>query len=192
MEFSKGIMFCVFILAFVVSLITTPIAMKIAPKIGAMDIPKDGRRIHKKAIPRFGGMGIFLGTMTSTIFFLWGSPKITGVVLGGTLIYILGVVDDLKDLPATVKFSWQTAVAVLMYSMGIKVQFIHNYFGDGILEFGTIICFVVTVLWIVGITNTINLIDGLDGLAAGVSIIAALSIAYVAYINLNFFIFKFF
>ena len=53
MEFSKGIMFCVFILAFVVSLITTPIAMKIAPKIGAMDIPKDGRRIHKK---RFQGL----------------------------------------------------------------------------------------------------------------------------------------
>lgn len=183
MEFSKGIMFCIFILAFAVSLITTPVAMKIAPKIGAMDIPKDGRKLHKKAIPRFGGMGIFLGTMTSTIFFLWGSPKIIGVVLGGTLIYILGVVDDLKDLPAAVKFSWQTAVAVLMYSMGIKVRFIHNYFGDGILEFGTIICFVVTVLWIVGITNTINLIDGLDGLAAGVSIIAALSIAYVAYIH---------
>ena len=105
MEFSKGIMFCIFILAFAVSLITTPVAMKIAPKIGAMDIPKDGRKLHKKAIPRFGGMGIFLGTMTSTIFFLWGSPKIIGVVLGGTLIYILGVVDDLKDLPAAVKFT---------------------------------------------------------------------------------------
>lgn len=59
MEFSKGIMFCIFILAFAVSLITTPVAMKIAPKIGAMDIPKDGRKLHKKAIPRFGGMGIF-------------------------------------------------------------------------------------------------------------------------------------
>lgn len=185
MEFTRTVLFSIFIFAFVVSLAATPLAMKIAPKIGAMDIPKDGRRMHKKAIPRFGGMGIFLGTISSTIVFLWGSHQIKGVVIGGTLIYLLGVLDDLKDLPATVKFLWQTAVAVLMYYMGIKVEFIHNYFHGGVFEFGTVLCFIVTVLWIVGITNTINLIDGLDGLAAGVSIIAALSIAYVAYIHGN-------
>jgi UDP-GlcNAc:undecaprenyl-phosphate GlcNAc-1-phosphate transferase len=70
-----------------------------------------------------------------------------------------------------------------MYSQGLKIEFISNFFGEGRVQFGVAICFLVTILWIVGITNTINLIDGLDGLAAGVAAIASLSIAYVAYIH---------
>ena len=186
MEVSRTVVFGSFVLAFVIALAATPLAIRIAPKIGAMDIPKDSRRMHDHAMPRFGGMAIFLGTMISMIFFLHDKPKMLPVLIGGTLIYLLGVVDDLRDLDARVKFGGQTAIAILMYVMGLKIEFISNYIaGEGLWRFGTIVCFIVTVLWIVGITNTINLIDGLDGLAAGVTAIASLAIAYVAYIHGN-------
>lgn len=183
MDLSIRTILPVFLVAFVVSLLMTPVSMKIAGKIGAIDIPKDSRRMHKRPIPRFGGLAIFAGSMVSMALFEGTEPKIRIAMVGGTLIYILGIVDDLKDLPAWVKFIAQTAVAVLMYFMGVKITFIANYFGPGLWRFSTVACFVITVLWIVGVTNTINLIDGLDGLAAGTTAIAASCMAYIAYIH---------
>lgn len=183
MEITRFTLFAAFAVAAVLAFAASPLAIKIAPKIGALDIPKDARRMHTKAMPRFGGMAIYLGTMISLIIFGSQNEKIIPVIIGGTLIYLLGVVDDLKNLSAKLKFSAQLLVAVLMYVMGLRIKFITNYFGEGALHFGTVVCFVVTVLWIVGITNTINLIDGLDGLAAGTAAVASLSIAYVAYIH---------
>lgn len=169
--------------AFMIAFIVTPLSIKIAPKIGAVDVPKDSRRMHRRTIPRFGGLAVFAGTMITVGFFLWDDPKIRVAMLGGALIYVLGVVDDLKNLHAGIKFGYQIAVAVMIYAMGIRISIINNYFGPGNWILSDAICFIVTVLWIVGITNTINLIDGLDGLAAGTSAIAALCIAYIAYIH---------
>lgn len=183
MEITKMIILGSFLVAFLVALAMTPVAIKLAPKIGAMDIPKDERRMHSKPMPRFGGMAIFLGTMVSLLVFLHGNERIMAVIIGGVLIYALGVADDLKNLNAKFKFACEVGIAILMYYMGLKIEFINNYFGEGNWRFGTIACFVITVLWIVGITNTINLVDGLDGLAAGIAAIACLSIAYVAYIH---------
>ena len=183
MEITKQIIFGSFIVAFLVALASTPLAIRIAPKIGAMDIPRDERRMHTHAMPRFGGMAIFLGTEVSLLFFLSGNSKILPVIIGGAMIYALGVWDDLKNLGAHLKFGIEVGVAILMYAMGLRIEFITNYFGEGTLKFGVVICFIVTILWIVGITNTINLVDGLDGLAAGMAAIASLSVAYVAYIH---------
>ncbi len=183
MEITRFVLFAAFGLAFLLSLAFSPAAIRLAPKIGAMDIPKDARRMHTKAMPRFGGMAIFIGTTVTLIVFASQNERILPVIIGGALIYALGVIDDLKNLPAKVKFGVQLLVAVLMYAMGLRIQFITDYFGEGVLHFGTAVCFIVTVLWIVGITNTINLIDGLDGLAAGTAAISSLAIAYVAYIH---------
>ena len=183
MEITRIMLLAAFVTAFVLSLIFSPVAIKLAPKIGAMDIPKDGRRMHSKPMPRFGGLAIFVGTTASLLIYAGQNEKIVPVIIGGTMIYILGVVDDLKNLDPKVKFAGQFVVAVLMYYMGLRIKFITNYFGDGTLHFGTAVCFIVTVLWLVGITNTINLIDGLDGLAAGTAAIASLCIAYIAYIH---------
>ncbi|MBQ1228687.1 MAG: undecaprenyl/decaprenyl-phosphate alpha-N-acetylglucosaminyl 1-phosphate transferase [Firmicutes bacterium] len=169
--------------SFVVSLLMTPVAIKIAPKIGAIDVPKDGRRMHTKAMPRFGGLAIFAGTTVSMAIFLTFDQRVLGIMIGGILIYILGVLDDLRNLPAKVKFMGQIAIAIIMYMYDIRIEFITNFFGEGKSYFGAALCFVITILWIVGITNTVNLIDGLDGLAAGTSALASLCIAYVAYIH---------
>lgn len=173
-----------FAVAVGIAALVTPLAIRLAPKIGAMDVPKDGRRMHDHAMPRFGGLAIYVGSMVPILFWLHGDPRIRAAALGGTLVYLLGITDDLKNLNAKLKFGLETLIAILMYAMGLRIRFISTFFfGDGNWQFGEGLCFVVTVLWIVGITNTINLVDGLDGLAAGVASIAAVSIAYVAYIH---------
>ena len=162
-----------FLTALVLSLAITPIAIKLAPKVGAIDIPKDNRRMHTKAMPRFGGLAIFAGSTVSMLIFLNFDPKIISITIGGLLIYILGITDDIRHLSPKVKFLGELVVAIVMYVNGIRIEFITNFFGSGNNQLGDALCFIITVVWIVGITNTINLIDGLDGLAASVTILNA-------------------
>ncbi len=89
------------------------------------------------------------------------------------MIYMLGVIDDLRNLSPKIKFAGQLLVAIMMYMCDIRITFITNYFGPGNSDLGTVLCFIITILWIVGITNTVNLIDGLDGLAAGTAAIVS-------------------
>lgn len=173
----------IFITAFLLSLIFTPVAIWLAPKIGAVDIPKDNRRMHTKAMPRFGGMAIFIGTIASLLIFLDLNTQLMGLIAGGTLIFIVGIIDDLKNLPAKLKLACQILCAFILFQFTVRINFIGNPFGEGYYFFPWIVSLLVTVIWVVGITNTINLIDGLDGLAGGVAFIASISIAYIAYIN---------
>jgi len=173
----------IFLTAFVLALIFTPVAIWIAPKIGAVDIPKDARRMHTKPMPRFGGMAIFIGAMAAIIVFMGNDPRVIGILIGGICVYALGVVDDLKGMPAKVKLLGQIGCASIVFSFGIRIQFITNHFGDGHSYLVGVTSFIITIIWIVGIMNTVNLIDGLDGLAAGVAAIASLSICYTAYIH---------
>ena len=198
-----------FLLAFLIAFACTPVAMKIAPIIGAVDVPKDTRRMHTKPMPRFGGLAIFVGAMISVCWVTWfGWPMLQehfaeigayvmpqpiksmyGVIIGGILIYLLGITDDLKNLPAKFKFVAQLLIACVPYAFGVRILFLTNHFGS---IFGStqtlsalpgVVSFFVTIIWIVGITNTVNLIDGLDGLAGGVASISSLCLAYVAYIH---------
>ena len=174
-----------FLAAFAVSVICTPLAIKLAPKIGAVDVPKDARRVHTKPMPRFGGMAIFIGTMAVVTVFLEKDSQLWGVILSGTLMYLVGVVDDLKGIPAKVKLLGQIACATILYCFSIRITTMANLlpWGPGLIRFPVVISFLVTVVWIVGVTNAVNLIDGLDGLAAGVCCIASLSIAYTAHLH---------
>lgn len=172
-----------FFVALVISLAVTPFAIWAAPKIGAMDVPKDERRVHSKAMPRFGGIAIYLGSAIAMVLFIGKEEGIPGALVGCTLIYILGLIDDLKELRAIYKLIGQIICASAAFGFGLRIEFITNYFGEGNMIFGDVLCFFVTVIWLVAITNALNLIDGLDGLAAGVSAISALCIGYVAYIH---------
>lgn len=170
----------VFGVAFLLALVFTPVAIKIAPKIGAIDIPKDNRRMHTKAMPRFGGIAIFIGTIASLLLFFPKTPWLTGVIIGGSLMFLTGVVDDLKGLPAKVKLLCQIVSASALFFFDVRISILTKPFDDGFFYLPWAVSLIVTILWIVGITNTINLIDGLDGLAAGVAFIASISIAYTA------------
>ncbi|MDR1246757.1 MAG: undecaprenyl/decaprenyl-phosphate alpha-N-acetylglucosaminyl 1-phosphate transferase [Clostridiales Family XIII bacterium] len=185
-----------FLVAFALAFALTPAAIKIAPKIGAIDMPKDDRRMHAKPMPRFGGMGIFIGVtaalVIAALFLLPALPdhfrddrisKLTGLIIGGALIYAVGVADDIWGMPAKMKFLLQIVCACVVCFFGVRITFFTNLFDGGQAYIGSILSFLITVVWIVGITNTINLIDGLDGLAAGVAAIASISIAYTAFIS---------
>jgi UDP-GlcNAc:undecaprenyl-phosphate GlcNAc-1-phosphate transferase len=183
-----------FLIAVVIAIITTPLAMRLAPRIGAVDVPSDERRMHTRTMPRFGGLGIFLGVTASIILaftiFIPMLPegyrdgqasKLIGIMAGGGLIYIVGVVDDIRGMPAKLKFLLQILCAAVVVAFDVRITFLANIGGGGIGYLSDIVSIVFTVIWIVGITNTINLIDGLDGLAAGVAAIASISIAFTAF-----------
>ena len=173
----------------VVAFATTPLSIRIANYLGVIDKPKDKRRVHKKPIPRLGGMAIFLGSIVALIIPAGMNEKIKIAMLGGILMYGLGVADDILDIKPSTKFVGQLFIAGAVYSMGVKISFIGNYFGvtpgnpNANLVLSEGVAFLITVLWIVGITNAVNLMDGLDGLAAGSVAIMALSLAYIAYIH---------
>ena len=172
-----------FIVAGLITAIVTPLSILIAPKVGAMDVPKDKRRVHNKPMPRFGGIALYAGIMIGLATFAEGRPHIAAIMVGCTLIYLLGAVDDIKGMKPIVKFAGQVVCASVVFAMGLRIEFVTNWFGEGHMDLGIAVCYIVTVIWFVGITNAVNLVDGLDGLAAGISAISALSIAYVSYIH---------
>ena len=177
------------VVAAVVTALLTPIAVWAAPMIGAMDVPKDSRRIHNKPMPRFGGSAIYVGMMVSLVIFALHGRGVLPIMIGCTIVYALGLIDDLIDMKPIIKFAGQVFAATVVFAMGVKITFVKITFIELLFTsghpmlFGGVIDYVVTVLWLVAITNAVNLIDGLDGLAAGISAISALCIAYVAYIH---------
>ena len=170
-----------FIAATLMSLIATPIVRKLAFKIGAVDVPKDDRRVHKKAMPLMGGLAIFAAVIVSVLIFLPLDKTTFSILIGGTLIVISGIIDDLKDMSPKVKLLFQILAGVVLILGGIKVDFITNPFtSNSSLLYLRWLSIPITLFWVVGITNTLNLIDGLDGLAAGVAMISSLSLMLVA------------
>ncbi len=170
-------------LAMLVSFAMTPLVKRLAYKIGAIDVPKDNRRMHKRPIPRLGGLAIFIGCMVSLLLFADIDRGLRGILLGACLIVAVGVVDDAHPLGAGVKFILQIVAALIVVWHGVVIQTIANPFafvtGNPYWNFG-IWAVPITVIWIVAVTNSVNLIDGLDGLADGVSTIAALTMLIIA------------
>lgn len=162
------------------SILITPLVKKLAFRLGATDRPND-RKVHQKIMPRLGGLVIYFSFMIGLFIMNPDSPHHYGIMAGGLVIVLTGILDDIYELSARVKLVTQIAAALLAILWGgVQVSFINLPFG-GMLEFGGF-SFVITLLWIVGVTNAINLIDGLDGLAAGVSSIALISISGMAII----------
>lgn len=181
-----------FIVAGLLSYFFTPPVMKFAHKVGAIDVPKDERRMHTKPIPRLGGLAIFLSFLCSILvlgnFTGMLDKQMLCVLLGAIVIVVLGVFDDICALNAKLKFVVQILAAMLPVCVGgIRIELLTNInpFSDAPYLHLGIWAIPITVLWIVGITNAVNLIDGLDGLAAGVSSIAAITVLAVALLTGN-------
>ncbi|MGM0471014.1 MAG: glycosyltransferase family 4 protein [Bacillota bacterium] len=166
-----------FMIAFVVTYLSTPIVSQLALKIGAVDQP-NLRRINQHAVVNWGGLAIYLGFITAILTTLSLDLKLVGLIVGSTLILVVGLIDDYYELTPISKLIGQLAAALVVIKLGIKIEFITNPLG-GVLSLGYF-SLPLTIIWIVGITNTVNLIDGLDGLAAGIAAIAAVTLFIVA------------
>ena len=172
------------IAAAVVALISTPVVRSLAFRIGAVDVPKDGRRMHKRPIPRMGGLAIFFGFILSVLVFLPLSDELRSMLLGAVIIVILGIFDDIYALSAKLKFVVQIVAALIAVHGGNEIEFLSNpniFSSEPFWDLG-ILSIPISVLWIVAITNAVNLIDGLDGLACGVSTISSMTLLVIALI----------
>ena len=186
-----------FLLALIMSFMTTPYTIKIAKKIGAIDVPKDERRMHKNAMPKFGGPAVIFGFLISIIYLiivmniehtidLFGENgygrKLIGMLLGIIVIAITCICDDIKPIKPIAKLSGQLLAAAIAVYFGIiiddiTIPFLTTEIAQDIFNI------ILTVGWIVGITNAINLSDGLDGLSSGISAISSISLLVIFVLN---------
>lgn len=171
-----------FMLSFVVSFAATPFVKRLAYKIGAVDVPRDSRRMHKTPKALLGGLAIFLGFFVSVCIFSGLPRELVGILIGSVIIVILGIFDDKYDLSAHLKFIVQifAAIAPLFFGVVIERVSVPAFISStGVLELGWL-GYPLTVLWIVAITNALNLIDGLDGLAVGVASISSITLMCIS------------
>jgi UDP-GlcNAc:undecaprenyl-phosphate GlcNAc-1-phosphate transferase len=166
------------IIAFVLAYLLMPVIIKLAFRIGAVDQP-NARKVHSQPMPRLGGAGIFIAFIVIVGATLSLDRTLIGILLGGTVVFLVGVLDDIYHLSPWAKLAAQIAAALIAVYCGVRVDVMTNPF-DGVFELG-VLSIPLTLLWIIGITNAVNLIDGLDGLAAGVCAIAAITIGIVAW-----------
>ncbi|WP_276353701.1 MraY family glycosyltransferase [Cohnella caldifontis] len=175
-----------FIAALALALLFTPLVKKFAFLVGAVDVP-NARKVHTRIMPRLGGLAIYasftvvillLLALIPDNYMLQSNRNLIGALLtGGTIIVLMGALDDRFDLNAKLKFLIQIGAAcVVVFGFDIKLNIVNIPFGSAMQPIGEWIGIPLTIFWIVGVTNAINLIDGLDGLAAGVSAIAIASI----------------
>ena len=186
-----------FLLALIATFMVTPYSIKIAKKIGAVDIPKDDRRMRRKAMPKLGGIAVIAGFAISFLYLISvmhieGSidlfdqnmylKKIIGIGIGVLIILITGILDDTTTLKPLQKLLGQFLAAVVVVAFGVTIDNINiPYFTNLGLSYE--VSLVATVIWIVGITNAINLIDGLDGLSSGIALISCVSLLIIFALN---------
>ena len=176
-----------FLLAFITSFVMVPYTIKLAKKVGAIDFPSD-RRVNKKPIPRIGGIAVVMGFIVSAIYLVITMTlekkielndndnykmKLIGFLSGIIIITVFAYLDDIKNLRAWQKLLIQIIAAVVVYIFDIRIDVING------ITLPTILSLILTIGWIVGITNAINLIDGLDGLSSGITLISCVSLLII-------------
>ena len=176
-----------FVLAALSSAIFAPMTIKLAFKVGAIDIPKDARKVHAKPMPRVGGLSFILAFFIAVLFVLLTSnvpnmPNLFGFFLGAGIVAAVGFIDDTKNIKPWMKFLGQSIGAICVIASGLRICYINIPF---LVLYGLndVLSIIITYFWLVGVTNAINLIDGLDGLATGVSAISTLSLLVIFILN---------
>ena len=176
-----------FVLAALSSAIFAPMTIKLAFRVGAIDIPKDARKIHAKPMPRIGGLSFILAFFIAVLFVLLTSnvsnmPNLFGFFLGAGIVAAVGFIDDTKNIKPWMKFLGQSLAAACVIASGLRICYINIPF---LVLYGLndVLSIIITYFWLVGVTNAINLIDGLDGLATGVSAISTLSLLVIFILN---------
>ena len=165
-----------FMIAFIVSYICVPISMKIAKKVGAIDLPNEARKKHKIAMPRLGGIAIIIGFLVALIYAIATKVLVEGnhelftgnlkilltISLSMSLIALMGFLDDVYNLKSYIKLAFQAMAAIIVIIGGIRIEEITLPFLQNSVVFNTTFSYILTFFWIIGVTNAINLIDGLD------------------------------
>ncbi|MFH1995735.1 MAG: MraY family glycosyltransferase [Candidatus Omnitrophota bacterium] len=164
----------ILLFSFAIAYALTPMIRLIARRMKIYDYP-NRRKIHKRPVALLGGVSVYLAFMIPLCFNLAAPSPLQGIMIAGTIIFIAGLMDDVKKLPASTRLVTQVLAAVILIIYDVKVSFLPVSFLGNIGES------VLTVVWIVGITNAMNCLDGVDGLAASLGIIIAGCFFAIAY-----------
>jgi UDP-GlcNAc:undecaprenyl-phosphate/decaprenyl-phosphate GlcNAc-1-phosphate transferase len=182
----------VFLLGTCASLLLTPLVIRAARALKLYDAPDGVRRLHASPVPRLGGVSVFLITSLvtigvfylGTVIFVPGHSihpgdirLLTGVLIGASLLFFVGLLDDVRGLPPSAKFVAQVAAALIAWYFGVRLESATLGYGVGVPV--GILSAPLVLLWIIGVTNAYNFIDGLNGLAGGIAIVACATIAIV-------------
>lgn len=170
------------IISYLLGVFIVPLVISYSKKQGLIDEPNE-RKIHTEPISRLGGVAIFSSTMLTFLFLVFLSyypygKLLSGILLGSSLMFLLGLIDDVYTLGAKFKLFIQIAIVTLVYLLGVKIDTIINPFG-GVIHLGHLSYFI-TLLWIVGISNAVNFIDGVDGLAGSVITVNSITLGIIA------------
>ncbi len=164
------------LLSLLVAYLSTPLFKRIAMKLNILDVP-DKRKVHKNSIPLLGGMAIYAGVILGILFTSVTLRPLFGILIGGTIILLIGLIDDIKGLSVKIRLIGQLIAAMMIIGFGERISFLpNNLLGNA----GEVI---LTLIWIVGITNAINYLDGIDGLAVGITAISALCFSVISYLT---------
>ena len=170
-------------ISYLLGVFIVPFVIEFSQKEGLVDLPNE-RKIHKFPISRLGGIAIWLSAMLTFLvlvllsYYPYGS-LLSGILLGGSLMFLLGLIDDVYNLNAKFKLVIQLSIATIVYLLGVQIDTIFNPFGGGTLQLG-LFSYPITILWIVGISNAVNFIDGVDGLAGSVITVSSITLALIA------------
>lgn len=166
----------IILVVFLFVVLIMPVIMKLAYHINALDEPNE-RKVHKKPMPRLGGLGIFSGFLLGYMLFCSQTPQMISILIGSFILLIVGIVDDINSIKPLPKFLGQLVAAIIVVYYGnVVMQDISAY---GLyLNFG-IMAKPITIIFILGIINCLNLIDGLDGLAGGIATIFFITISII-------------
>ena len=166
------------LIAFGIVVLLTPAVGGMARLLGVVDDP-GGRRVHKRPIPRLGGLAIFLGILVPSLAFLQLSGEMRGILLGAAVACVVGAVDDFRGLEPLPKLAGQILAAAIPTAFGVWIDHFTLPF-VGIVDLPAWFGIPVTVFWIVAVMNMVNFLDGMDGLASGVCAIAGTTFAILA------------
>lgn len=171
--------FLLVLTTFVFTALIMPFTIKIANHIGAIDVPKDDRRVHSKPIPKLGGLGIFIGFLFGYMLFGIQSVKMNSILISSFVIILYGIIDDIKTLDAKYELLGQIIAASIVVFYG-QILLTEITIFNNTIDFG-IFSYPITMFFILGCTNVIRLIDGIDGLSSGISSIFYLTIGIIAF-----------
>jgi UDP-GlcNAc:undecaprenyl-phosphate GlcNAc-1-phosphate transferase len=176
----------IFIIALFTAMIMVPYLQRWAIDTGAVDIPDD-RKVHKRAIPRIGGVAICMAWLFSLLVYVDMAREVRGILAGSLIIFFTGFIDDLYGLSPKKKFIGQIIACIITITVGhIGIHSLGDLFGVGPLVVPELLTVPFTIIAVVGIVNAFNLMDGLDGLAGGISTIALTALLILGYLTGNY------
>ena len=161
--------------------LSMPFFRMVALRVGIVDEP-GARKIHKLPIPLIGGVVIYLAVTVGLLVNLKAMSFLLPVLIGATIIFIIGLVDDIRGASASIRLLFQLAASLVIIFSGIRIDFLPN------TAWGNIVEIVITLIWLIGITNAYNYLDGMDGLAAGSAVVNVACFAFILFNSYQYYL----